>query len=562
MRKRAASGGDVLLKPRSLSLVPTTTTNSSSSTKPSKANPPREKYSHLKASSPVGERLDRSKDWERSSSPRHDVVPVTKNESPSLEKDRDSGDRDRDHPGEGTSKQKRKSVCVVPPSDVHAMRLTRSNSEKLPPEEGEAIHDAVAPRRSAGPALSQSRKSMPSLSVAFDQQLLLDTENGGDLGDAGHRELRKSGGSGASTSGSNGGEIITTQIDSSSPKLPSSEYKKIVEYSDLPPHVSKSKNAKFHKLFKSVPLEEYPIDSYSCAFKGDILIHGMLYVSQNWICFYSKIRARGRLLEIPLEKVISITREKLALIIPNAIGIQIADQKYVFGSFMSRDNTYKLLVTLWKHSQDSATKAGRRALVNGSRIEDDMTHSADVSGESDTTEDEDMGVPTDPSLLMDPSLSSMASRTSDGGGRDSRNDQQPDKVPGLFLLRCIDCRKMFVALSNFAVKIQKAPRTNLLLAICSILVVFLLLSAMGLTYKILLLQTRLEMSHLWTPGRQHSFREQTLGSIYTLQSQTHMATIHQLHDVLKANIQILQQVHQSLKSLQVYTASEDCPTAK
>ena len=32
-------------------------------------------------------------------------------------------------------------------------------------------------------------------------------------------------------------------------------------------------------------------------------------------------------LEIPLEKVISITREKLALIIPNAIGIQIADQK-------------------------------------------------------------------------------------------------------------------------------------------------------------------------------------------------------------------------------------------
>ena len=32
-------------------------------------------------------------------------------------------------------------------------------------------------------------------------------------------------------------------------------------------------------------------------------------------------------LEIPLDKVISITREKLALIIPNAIGIQIADQK-------------------------------------------------------------------------------------------------------------------------------------------------------------------------------------------------------------------------------------------
>ena len=37
-------------------------------------------------------------------------------------------------------------------------------------------------------------------------------------------------------------------------------------------------------------------------------------------------------------------------------------------------------------------------------------------------------------------------------------------------------------------------------------------------------------------------REQTLDSMYTLQSQTHMATIHQLHDVLKANIELLQQV--------------------
>ena len=33
---------------------------------------------------------------------------------------------------------------------------------------------------------------------------------------------------------------------------------------DLPPHVSKSKNAKFHKLFKNVPVEEYPIDCELC----------------------------------------------------------------------------------------------------------------------------------------------------------------------------------------------------------------------------------------------------------------------------------------------------------
>ena len=36
-------------------------------------------------------------------------------------------------------------------------------------------------------------------------------------------------------------------------------------FQDLPPHVSKSKNAKFHKLFKNVPVEEYPIDCELCA---------------------------------------------------------------------------------------------------------------------------------------------------------------------------------------------------------------------------------------------------------------------------------------------------------
>ena len=28
---------------------------------------------------------------------------------------------------------------------------------------------------------------------------------------------------------------------------------------------------------------------YSCALSRDILLHGRLFVSQNWICFYSNI---------------------------------------------------------------------------------------------------------------------------------------------------------------------------------------------------------------------------------------------------------------------------------
>lgn len=427
---------------------------------------------------------------------------------------------------------------------------------------------------------------MPLLSLVLDQQKALavhpeagDTHSVGQDGSGTdsrtHKELHKSvygggggtgAGSGNSTSGSN--TCDAAHLDDSIPKMAHSQAdqkKQLEDGLQLPPHVSKSKNAKFHKLFKNVPIDEYPIDSYSCAFKGDILLQGMMYVSPNWICFYSKIRARGRLVEIPLDKVISITREKMALFIPNAVGIQTADQKYVFGSFMSRDNTYKLLVTLWKHSQDSATSAGRRSLVQSR--EDDMTNCADISGESDTSEDDiqnnDFMVDTASPQITGPSRLQNGSGHHVGDRKISEPSCLPnEKVPGLFSLRCVDCRRLFAALSVFSMKIQKVPRTNLLLAVCSVLVVFLMLSAMGLTYKILLLQTRLEMGQLWTPAKQHSFREETMGSIYLLQSQTHMATVHQLHEVLKANIELLEQVHQSLKSLQGPPLEQECPHPK
>ena len=53
---------------------------------------------------------------------------------------------------------------------------------------------------------------MPSLSVAFEQQVEQEPDQSTEPSES-QRESRKSGGSGASTSGSNGGEIITTHLD-------------------------------------------------------------------------------------------------------------------------------------------------------------------------------------------------------------------------------------------------------------------------------------------------------------------------------------------------------------
>ena len=80
-----------------------------------------------------------------------------------------------------------------------------------------------------------------------------------------------------------------------------------------------------------------------------------------------------------------------------------------------------------------ATKPGRRSLVPGG--EDDITHSADVSGESDTTEDDLDGDTCDVS-----SAHSGASRLQNGTGQMSESGgydgEGEGKVPGFFSLRC------------------------------------------------------------------------------------------------------------------------------
>lgn len=48
-----------------------------------------------------------------------------------------------------------------------------------------------------------------------------------------------------------------------------------------------------------------------------------------------------------------ITKEKTARIIPNAVGIATSEDKHVFGSLMSRDNTYRLMLQVWNSAKDS-----------------------------------------------------------------------------------------------------------------------------------------------------------------------------------------------------------------
>lgn len=88
---------------------------------------------------------------------------------------------------------------------------------------------------------------------------------------------------------------------------------------------------------------------YSCALQREILVHGRLYVSQNYLCFYANIFTWETHLIIRWKDVTSMTKEKTALVIPNAISVVTASERFLFTSFGSRDKTHMMLFKIWQN---------------------------------------------------------------------------------------------------------------------------------------------------------------------------------------------------------------------
>jgi len=112
-----------------------------------------------------------------------------------------------------------------------------------------------------------------------------------------------------------------------------------------------SKNRAFHKAFrkKGIPKDEIVIERYSCALQRDILLlQGFLYVTRNYVCYYSNVVGFIHQVVIPLSKVKSISKKNAALVVPNAIQIDTkTGESYFLFSFINRDSVYSQLISLW-----------------------------------------------------------------------------------------------------------------------------------------------------------------------------------------------------------------------
>lgn len=112
----------------------------------------------------------------------------------------------------------------------------------------------------------------------------------------------------------------------------------------------KSRTEDFKKLFKEASDDERLIVDYSCAIQKDILVQGRLYVTQNFLCFHANIIVWETRLSIRWKDVTSITKEKTARVIPNAILVCTENEKHFLTSFTSRDKTYLMLFRVWQNA--------------------------------------------------------------------------------------------------------------------------------------------------------------------------------------------------------------------
>ncbi|OAP56678.1 hypothetical protein AYL99_08790 [Fonsecaea erecta] len=181
----------------------------------------------------------------------------------------------------------------------------------------------------------------------------------------------------------------------------------------------KQRNRNFHQQFRSVPEDDYLIEDYSCALQKEILLAGRIYISEGHICFFSNILGWVTTVVISFEEVVSIERENTAVVFPNAIAIQTLHARHTFRSLIYREQTYDLLIGIWRVShpasfqksmngkQLAAEEASAAAVVeNGASAQPSEGSSTEESG-SDGDED------SAPSLL-ESSASNAGSELVDG----------------------------------------------------------------------------------------------------------------------------------------------------
>ncbi|XP_018650033.1 hypothetical protein Smp_212360 [Schistosoma mansoni] len=202
-------------------------------------------------------------------------------------------------------------------------------------------------------------------------------------------------------------------------------------YSSLTPSY-RTKLEQFRRIFRDTPVDtERLLVDYSCALSKNnngLLLQGRMYITETWVCFYSKILYEQKIF-LAVNEIVAITKEKTARVIPNAIQILYSKnhERFFFTSFASRERSYAILRKVWENCRNHQMSIDE--ILQQIRDMYGDYSLAMVEDEEDTDGDAEL-VPTTfphrPRTLSDSSLSSqLTGRSKSASLEDVCHSDQP-----------------------------------------------------------------------------------------------------------------------------------------
>ncbi|ONK56329.1 uncharacterized protein A4U43_C10F6890 [Asparagus officinalis] len=210
---------------------------------------------------------------------------------------------------------------------------------------------------------------------------------------------------------------------------------------DIMTEVLMSRSEEYRLLFR-LPKDEVLVQDFNCAFQENILLQGHMYLFIHHICFYSNIFGFETKKTIAFHEVTYVRKAKTAAIFPNAIEIITGDKKHFFGSFLSRDEAYRLIVDGWaQHNDDSRALLDHQESKSENNQDNDIvvvervtgsTEFIDASSSAERTKDANASEKC--KLLLNGNSESKASENfqeNQENGKHANSDNPPSSEPSI-----------------------------------------------------------------------------------------------------------------------------------
>ncbi|XP_041753003.2 GRAM domain-containing protein 2A [Coregonus clupeaformis] len=254
-------------------------------------------------------------------------------------------------------------------------------------------------------------------------------------------------------------------------------------------------NKTFHKIFQDIHAEEKLTHAFTCALQKDVLYHGKLFVSVNYVCFYSSILLKHTKVVVQVSSVKEVKKQNSAL---SMLSIHTTDgDKYLFVSLRNRQVCYEILQSVCTQAQTVFTQQQGEQGENGNSSShvspgengvDDVDQDIDTISSHSSLEDS-----MDRSHPKEAVYHDMSSRGR--GSSTPRSSISIDQDDQFTFTEAEDSADSWVWRVPERIKslllIREMSNLNVLLSIYLFLVVFLLLSSGYIGLRILALEEQL-----------------------------------------------------------------------